>query len=59
MEEFEKGELVKVLLKEDDILKVKTQNKNASTWATIGACTLGLGAIVAIIAANFDISYGY
>jgi len=54
MEEIEKGELVKVLLKENEILKVKTKNKNTSTWATIGVCTLGLGVIVAIIAANFD-----
>ena len=58
MEEIEKGELQKVPLEKEEIQRIRTKNKNASTWATIGICTLGLGAIIAIVAANFDISYG-
>ncbi|MFZ9031647.1 MAG: hypothetical protein ACO20F_10235 [Robiginitalea sp.] len=47
LEEIEVGMLSKVKLSEDEIVTIRTQDKQASTWATIGLCTIGFGALIA------------
>ncbi len=56
------GEYVKTLLNEDEVVKVFTKNKRASTWATvltIGVPVIGI-TIAGIIAANsISVGWGY
>ena len=59
MVEIEVGKLEKEQLSEDEIVTIKTQDKNASTWATIGLCTIGFGALIAVLVSSIGFSGGF